>query len=164
VSISSYLTNLRRVTQDDIHGTRESTVNGIDGWADKAIAGRGILVDYASWAATQTQRNSYDAMATHAISVDDIKTILAASDTQPRAGDILFVRTGYVGAYLGLDDAGKQALQTAKHSWAGIEQGEDMARWLWEQQFAAIVADNPSLECIRMLLPLSLSLSLSFHD
>jgi hypothetical protein len=36
------------VTQADIHDTPDSTINGIDGWSEKAIAGRGVLIDYAS--------------------------------------------------------------------------------------------------------------------
>ncbi|KAK5214618.1 hypothetical protein LTR96_011786, partial [Exophiala xenobiotica] len=28
-----------------IHGTVNSTINGVDGWAEKAIAGRPILID-----------------------------------------------------------------------------------------------------------------------
>lgn len=142
-----FLITLHRVTQDDIHGTTNSTVNGIDGWAEKAIAGRGILVDYVSWAAEQGV--PYNPMTSHPITVDEIKAIFAARNIQPRQGDILFLRTGYVSAYMSLDTAGKEGLLTADHAWPGLKQGEEMTRWLWGQQFAAIAADNPALECIR---------------
>jgi hypothetical protein len=135
------------VTQDDIHGTPNSTVNGIDGWSDKAIAGRGILIDYASW--ISEQNISYDAMSCHAISAEDIKSIMAAKNIEPRQGDILIIRTGYVPKYISLSTTTKEDLKTASHSWPGLKQDESMVRWLWEQQFAAIAADNPGLECVR---------------
>ncbi|KAL2826247.1 putative cyclase-domain-containing protein [Aspergillus cavernicola] len=134
------------VTQDQIHGTPNTTINGIDGWAEKAIAGRGILVDYASWAVEQGI--SYNAMATRGITVIEIEAILASRNVHPRSGDILFLRTGYVSAYTSLDAAGKENVKSSGHSWPGLEQSEATARWLWEHQFAAIAADNPGLECV----------------
>lgn len=97
-------------------------------------------------------------MTAHAISVDDIKAFMAAKDIQPRMGDILLLRTGYVPAYLSLDSTAKETLPSAVHAWPGLKQGEEMTRWLWEQQFAAIAADNPALECIRTyLVPVAVS-------
>ena len=137
------------VTQDDIYGTPNSTVNGIDGWSTKAIAGRGILIDYASWAAEQNEDTPYKAMQSHAVTVSDIKAIMAAKNIQPRRGDILILRTGYVEAYKSLDASGKEGIKTANHAFPGLKQGEEMMRWLWEQQFSALAADNPALEVIR---------------
>lgn len=127
-------------------------MNGIDGWAEKAIAGRGILVDYASWVAEQG--NQYDAIATRGISADEIKSILAAKSVQPRPGDILILRTGYAPAYMSLNASARESLASAGPTWPGLKQDEAMVRWLWEQQFAAIVADNPGLECVRKYLTL----------
>ena len=125
-------------------------MNGIDGWAAKAIAGRGILIDYPLWAAEQGI--PYDSMTDHPITVEEIKAILAAKKIEVRQGDILFLRTGYVPAYGSLDTAAKEKLPSANHAWPGLKQGEAMTRWLWEQQFAAIAADSPALECIRKYL------------
>lgn len=125
-------------------------MNGIDGWAEKAIAGRGILVDYASWAAEQ--KIQYDATATRAITANELKAILTSKGIQPRPGDILILRTGYVPAYVNLNASAKESLASEGPRWPGLEQDEDMVRWLWEQQFAAIVADNPGLECVRKYL------------
>ncbi|KAL5040846.1 hypothetical protein BDW71DRAFT_201842 [Aspergillus fruticulosus] len=134
------------VTQDDIHAGPDRSINGIGAWGDKAIAGRGILIDYPSWASEQNL--PYDAMSTHPIGVDEIEQIIAARNIQTRQGDILFLRTGYVSSYLSFDAAAKESLPNASHTWPGLEQGERMTRWLWEKQFAAIAADNPALECI----------------
>jgi hypothetical protein len=138
---------LLSVSQDDIHAAPNSTVNGIDGWSAKAIAGRGILIDYVSWAAEQGF--PYDATAAHAISVEDIEAIMMEKNIQSRQGDILILRTGYVPAYLRLSDTEKESFTSASPAWPGLKQGEAMTRWLWEQQFAALAADNAALECIR---------------
>ncbi|KUL90991.1 hypothetical protein ZTR_00840 [Talaromyces verruculosus] len=120
------------------------TVIGIDGWSGKAIAGRGVLIDYASW--IREQNISYDAMGRHAISAEDIKTIMVAKNIRPRQGYILIMRTGYVPKYMRLSTIAKDDLKTASHSWPGLKQDESMARWLWKRQFAAIATDNPGLD------------------
>ncbi|KAL3481296.1 putative cyclase-domain-containing protein [Aspergillus californicus] len=134
------------VTQEQIHGPPNSTINGIDGWAEKAIAGRGILVDYASWAAQHGI--PYAAMAARGITPVEIEAILAARNIHPRPGDILFLRTGYASTYSSLDEAGKERVESSPHSWPGLQQSEATVRWLWEHQFAAVAADNPGLECV----------------
>lgn len=136
-----------RVTQEDIYSGPDRGVNGIDGWAGKAIAGRGVLIDYPSWASEKGFQ--YDSMSTHPIGVEEIEQILVARNIEVRQGDILFLRTGYVSTYLSLDTATKESLLAASHNWPGLKQGVEMTRWLWEKQFAAIAADSPALECIR---------------
>ncbi|KAI0131918.1 hypothetical protein BJ170DRAFT_611720 [Xylariales sp. AK1849] len=134
------------VTQLDIHGTPNSKVNGSDGWTEKSLAGRGILIDYEAWAIEQSIE--YTPFSTHAISLGAIQAIFEKTKVQPRMGDILFIRTGYVGKYLSLDDGGKRALQAEKPAWPGLGQSEEMARWLWDNQFAAIASDTPAMECV----------------
>ncbi|KAL3455432.1 putative cyclase-domain-containing protein [Aspergillus heterothallicus] len=146
------------VTQDQIHNSPNSTVNGLDGWSEKAIAGRGVLVDYASWIAERQQDDpeseelpstgTPQGLSTQGITVADIEAILAKTNVTLRTGDILFIRTGYLAAYLALDDAGRQGLVTSPHAWPGLAQSEETTRWLWEKQFAGIAADNPGLECV----------------
>lgn len=80
------------VTQDDIHGTANTTVNGADGWAEKAIAGRGILIDYESWA--HENGTDYKAISSHAISVEDVQAIMKEKNIVARPGDIFLLRTG----------------------------------------------------------------------
>jgi hypothetical protein len=38
---------------------------------------------------------------------------------------------------------------SSPHAWPGLEQSEEMVRWLWERQFAGIAGDNPGLEVVR---------------
>ncbi|KAJ5734893.1 cyclase-domain-containing protein [Penicillium malachiteum] len=57
------------VTQDDIHHGPDRSINRIDGWSERAIAGREILVDYPSWAAEKGI--PYSATSTQPISTFD---------------------------------------------------------------------------------------------
>lgn len=80
------------MTQDDIYASEDTTVNGIDAWAAKGIAGRGVLVDYFSWA--NENGKGYDATQAHAISLDDIKIIIKEKNINLQTGDIFMLRTG----------------------------------------------------------------------
>ncbi|OBT81736.1 hypothetical protein VE02_08887 [Pseudogymnoascus sp. 03VT05] len=134
-------------TQDEIHGSGSdysNPVNGLDAWAEKGIAGRGILVDYADYA----DRNGikYDKTKAHQISVDVVKAILAETKTEVHIGDILFLRTGFVQGYLALDQSEREAMKMERQ-WPGMMQSQTTAEWLWESQFSAVAADNPAFEC-----------------
>lgn len=76
---------------------------------------------------------------------------MAAKNIEPRFGDILIVRTGYVPKYISLSTMVKENLK-ASHSWPGLKQDGSKARWLWARQSAVIAAGNPGLECIRKCL------------
>ncbi len=81
-----------RVTQDDIYAADETPINGINAWASKGIAGRGVLIDYFSWA--QEKGIKYDPTKTHPITLEEIKMIIAEKNITLRVGDIFFLRTG----------------------------------------------------------------------
>ncbi|KIW19192.1 hypothetical protein PV08_03486 [Exophiala spinifera] len=133
------------VTQNDIHTEQRSTINGIDAWALQGIAGRGVLIDYHSWA----QRNGieYDRLSGHAITLDSVKAIIKESNIALRAGDIFILRTGFVEVYSKLDTASRTEYSSS-HAFPGLGQSKKVAKWLWEQQFAAVAGDNPAFECI----------------
>lgn len=86
------LVDLSRVTQDDIHAEKSSTVGSCSNWAEKGIVGRGVLLDFYSWA--QQRKPSYNPLGTSAITMDDILTLIAEKNIQTQPGDILFLRTG----------------------------------------------------------------------
>jgi hypothetical protein len=70
------------VSQDDIHGKQQSTVNGMDAVAPRGIAGRGVLIDYHSWA----QRNGveFDQLGGHAITLASVEKIIKEDGRRPR--------------------------------------------------------------------------------
>ncbi|KAL4804909.1 hypothetical protein BDV18DRAFT_22812 [Aspergillus unguis] len=132
---------------------KESRVIGIDAWSNTGgVTGRGILIDYASYA----QRNNIPLtpFKTSVIPLSALLAILSETNLTPRRGDILFVRTGFTEAYNALTTEEEASLAArATPDFAGIENGEKMLRWLWENQFAAIAADSPSFEPAPLVRP-----------
>ncbi|KAL3445849.1 hypothetical protein BJX65DRAFT_138516 [Aspergillus insuetus] len=125
---------------------KESRVIGIDAWSNTGgIVGRGILIDYATWADANSIPLTPFTSAT--IPLSSLQTILRETNTIPRSGDILFVRTGFTSAYNALSPDEEAALASrSTPDFAGVENGEVTLRWLWENQFAAIASDSPSFE------------------
>lgn len=56
--------------------------------------------------------------------------------------------TGFLRAYRELDAAGKKEY-ASKITYPGLKQSSEALKWLWDQQFAAVAADNPAFEVIR---------------
>jgi hypothetical protein len=86
------------VTQEDIHGESKSPVNGISAWSSKAIAGRGVLVDFYEWA--QEHEMQFDTLAASSIPLSTVKQIISEKGIELKAGDILFLRTGKIVALI----------------------------------------------------------------
>lgn len=142
---------------EDIVGPKANTKCGIQAWAKKGIAGRGILLDFASWAATTSR--SYDIFSPASVITYDELVAVGKSqnlDIRPAAlggdihpGDIVLVRTGFT-----LHDSPSSADQRQEYRgksldeqrYNGIEQSVEMLDWLHDCYVAAIAADSPTLE------------------
>lgn len=135
-----------RVTQDTIHSTPESNVNSLQPWSKKGLAGRGVLIDYASY--TQKRGISVDHFTAHGITLEQIKTIATEQGITFQTGDVLFLRTGYVAAYQASSEERKQEI-SALRQWCGLAQSRETTEWLWERQFAAVASDSPGFEVRR---------------
>ncbi|KAI0975415.1 putative cyclase-domain-containing protein [Xylaria arbuscula] len=132
-------------TQDDFKPG--STKLSIDAWAQKkaGIIGRGILLDWYSWA----QKNGIDRspFTTGAVEVEHLKAIVAESEIAIKSGDILFIRVGFTKKYDQLSKAEQAAFPDRKPAGLlGLEATQASLRWLWENEFAAIASDSPSFE------------------
>lgn len=116
-------------------------------WVKKGgIVGRGVLLDWLSWAETQNKEIP-SPFTTHSIPVSELDAVAAAQGTTLKQGDILFVRTGWVQGYQRLADEECKALADLKSPPAiGLESSEETLRWLWGHHFAAVVGDHPSME------------------
>jgi hypothetical protein len=112
--------------------------HGMHHWAGRGIAGRAVVADVARWRAI-------DAASADAITPDDLLGCLAAQGTGFEAGDVLLVRTGWVGWYRSLDTEARRALPAALAA-PGLEASEEMVRTLWDLHPAAIACDNPAVE------------------
>ena len=123
---------------------------GMDVMARRGIIGRGILVDAERYA--RERGEDYAADRRISIGADRLDAILAAQGTSVQPGDILVLRTGWVGWYLSLDPAGRSALQGQQRGGddamqcPGLAPGVAMAEWLWDHRISAVAADNPALE------------------
>jgi kynurenine formamidase len=112
--------------------------NAIDNVA--AIAGRGILLDVATW-------KGVDHLAVgEAISATDLEQCAASQGVRPQAGDILLVRTGWI-----------QVFMRDRAQYNSGEPGLDLSTpaWLHRHDIVAIGADNQAIEVMSEIPPLA---------
>ncbi|KAK9474332.1 uncharacterized protein V1510DRAFT_411969 [Dipodascopsis tothii] len=118
---------------------------GLHNWAKKGIAGRGVLLDYATWAAEQGI--SYSAFEKHAIPLADLLAVAARFGVAFEPGDILLVRIGLVPEWNSRPVEWRREYKANfPPSHAGVEQSEELMRWLWDNHFTAIAGDSVSWE------------------
>jgi kynurenine formamidase len=121
-----------------------STVLGIQTWAKRGIVGRGVLLDVARHCA-----DTGDPFAPHdpfEITAELLDDVLAAQGVSIERGDVLLIRTGWVGWYTGLDHEGRADALTRRSAQPGLAPVEDTAAWLWDQHVSAVAADNMAVE------------------
>jgi len=118
---------------------------GMGHWAKQGIAGRGVLIDYLSFA--ERHGRKVDALSQHVVSLDDVLAIAKECNITFRKGDIFFLRVGLTKTWDSLGPEQKQAYsqqQAPKH--AGLEQSERVVRFLWDNHFSAVASDTVSFE------------------
>lgn len=118
---------------------------GIGHWAKQGIAGRGVLIDYLSYA--ERQGIKVDALSQHVVTLDDVLTIAKECNITFKKGDIFFLRVGLTKTWDRLGAEQKQAYseqQSPQH--AGLEQSERVVRFLWDNHFSAVASDTVSFE------------------
>ncbi|KAK7702922.1 hypothetical protein SLS57_011176 [Botryosphaeria dothidea] len=126
---------------------QSSNVIGTDAWlrAGGGIHGRGILVDYARFAAANGI--AIDPFSSQPIPLAHVQQILRETHTVPRRGDILLLRTGTDAALKALSPSAQQALAARPEpNFVGLEATRATLRWLWAAGFAAAASDAPSFE------------------
>lgn len=135
-----------RATQAQIHDSPRTEINGLQSWSAKGLAGRGVLIDYASFASRSGI--TIDHFAPHAIILQNVKDIAAEQGVEFRTGDVLFLRTGYAAAYKALSQEERVRVASVRE-WCGLAQSRDTTEWLWKRQFAAVASDSPGFEVRR---------------
>ncbi|KAJ5107634.1 hypothetical protein N7456_004309 [Penicillium angulare] len=130
-------------TLEDLLSTK---INGIHAWVENGgIVGRGVLLDYASWA--EANNIAVNHFSTHAIPANILQEIAAHQGTELRRGDILFIRSGWIRAFSQLsNDQAVSLAEIPSPPAVGIESSEETLRWLWDTGFAAVAGDMPSME------------------
>ncbi|PGG99028.1 hypothetical protein AJ80_09418 [Polytolypa hystricis UAMH7299] len=119
---------------------------GMQHWAREGIVGRGVLIDYASYA--ENRGIKYSTFSTHQVRLSDILEIAKECNITFQRGDILFVRIGVTKEWdTVMTDAQKRAYSlTSKPEHAGVEATTDMLRWIWDCGFSAVASDAISWE------------------
>jgi hypothetical protein len=131
-------------------------------WSSHGFSGRGVLLDYRSYADHIGLR--YDAARPHDISLDDLRACgnYQGLDIRPASqggdiqiGDILLIRSGWIEDYYRRtpEEAIRLALRSEEtsdnnevQSSAGLKQEEAMIDWLHDCYFSAVGGDAPSFE------------------
>ncbi|GAA6064533.1 hypothetical protein JCM10212_003811 [Sporobolomyces blumeae] len=129
----------------DVDDVRTGNVTrGIAAWAEAGgIVGRGVLIDYARWAKKHDIAFN-PCLESHGVSVSTIKEIAADQGVEFRRGDVFILRTGYETRFNEMSKRGE--LDQIKAEYAGIAQGEDTLRFLWDNGFVAVAGDQPAFE------------------
>ena len=121
---------------------------GIDRWAEHGIVGRGLLLDMPRYFASRGE--AFDASRDTAWKPAALEAALAAQGAAPEEGDILLLRTGWLGHHLGLS-AGQRATLPQDLGPGGLESPglsavKESAAFLWDAGFSLVAADNPAVE------------------
>ena len=119
--------------------------NGIEHWARRGIAGRGVLIDFARFAVAEGL--DYSAGSRYGITATQLKAAAQWQGVTFEVGDILLLRTGWIEWYSSLNSEQRTQLAEpgALHA-AGLDQSNESLMFLWNHHFAAVASDNPSVE------------------
>ncbi|PWN48985.1 hypothetical protein IE53DRAFT_388806 [Violaceomyces palustris] len=149
--------------------------NGIHHWVESGgIVGRGILLDWLGWyEKTFPDRTPPSPVSDHSIPLSELLECAKYQRTEIRAGDILLIRSGVIKWYAEADDESRRKAfspESLHHDcgaggrdqppqvveeggegsckFIGVEQTEEMKRWLWNSHFSAVAGDAPGFEVI----------------
>ncbi|OAP56367.1 hypothetical protein AYL99_09546 [Fonsecaea erecta] len=119
---------------------------GIQYWANEGICGRGVLLDYVSYA--EKRGIEYSTFSDHSVPLSVLLEIAREENLTFKRGDILFVRMGVTREWdTRMTSEDKNAYATTKTpQHAGVEGTEEMLRWLWDTGFSAVASDAISFE------------------
>ncbi|MCZ4497555.1 MAG: hypothetical protein JWQ74_108 [Marmoricola sp.] len=118
---------------------------GIESWAARGIAGRGVLFDVERW--LKTQGEPLDWRTRRPISVEDLEGTRRWAGVELAPGDVLVLRTGWVTGYQTAPAADRESVRTI-HDSPGLAAGDDMAAYLWDHGVSAVAADNIGVEAM----------------
>lgn len=118
---------------------------GIQHWAKAGIVGRGVLLDVRRW--LEHQGSPPSAFTGRSVSAEELRRVADWQDVAVRPGDVLCVRTGWIGEYRALDRKAREEVAAGgRPSATGLAAGEEMAEQLWDWHVAAVACDNPAVE------------------
>lgn len=116
---------------------------GVDALVRHGLVLRGVLVDLPAYWAARGQ--AVDPFGDHAIRAEELRLALEWQGSEPAAGDLLLVRTGWLDRYR---RRGLAAEELSMPPSAGLSAAEETARFLWDGGFCAVAADNAAVEVL----------------
>jgi len=132
------------LTNAEVTG-KPGTRMGLENWARRGIAGRGVMLDMARYLASKG--DPIDCATDRRFTVEELEGCREAQGVEIQAGDVLLIRTGWTDWYMTTDRATRAGLaNTANLRAPGILAGEAMARYLWDLHIVAAASDCPALE------------------
>jgi Putative cyclase len=120
---------------------------GVHHWARRGIAARAVLLDVAG--ILDDEGASYDPLEFFPIGAELLARAAERQAVEIRQGDVLLIRTGWLGAYEQLGRPERERLAAAGRPAAPGLHGDDVPAFLWDNRIAAVAADNPALEATR---------------
>ena len=118
---------------------------GIEDWAERGIAGRGVLLDVARWLASTDE--PIDWLSRRVISPSDLARCAEAQAVSVDEGTILLIRVGWQQGWSRLTEEERAAVaHRPVRSVPGLEPSAAMAERLWDWGIAAVASDNPTVE------------------
>jgi len=127
-------------TEADVASGRRNT---IEHWARRGLVGRALVFDMVR--SREGQGKPYDPGTDTAFSVEDLEFARRVSGVEFTPGDILILHTGFTSWYLRQTSEVKAKLPS-NYATPGLEQGEDMCRYLWDSHISAIASDTFAVE------------------
>ncbi|KAF2094029.1 hypothetical protein NA57DRAFT_68658 [Rhizodiscina lignyota] len=138
------------VTEEQILGEGAGSVNGIHNMAKRGIVGRGVLLDFHRWRLETKPAKfaDFDPFKGIGISAQDLHEVAKFQGIEFQPGDILLYRAGLFEKFEALSSEQKMSITTdTDWKFAGLEQSEEMLKFLWENRFACVGSDQPAVEC-----------------
>lgn len=111
---------------------------GIQTVAGRGIVGRAVLIDMARY--YQHLQSPLKYSEATQITVPDLDSALQWQGTDLQPGDILLIRTGWLG-HARQSNAAAQGIRSV-----GLAQSEETAAWIWDRGLSLVAADNIALE------------------
>ncbi|KAI1122385.1 hypothetical protein F5Y10DRAFT_75973 [Nemania abortiva] len=132
---------------EDVIGPKPTETLGLQVSAEKGIAVRGVLFDYAGWMDATNQ--TFDAFSETTITPDDLDKVAewqGMPSDWSKPGDMLIIRTGWVRQYMPLNATERALLPAQNWPYIGMESSDRTLRWLWGKKLAIVGADSPAFE------------------
>jgi kynurenine formamidase len=136
--------NYNGIPDTEIHGGVDTKL-GVDRWAERAIVGRGVLLDVARYLSSEGR--AFDVDSSYEITVADLEGTARGQGVTIETGDILLFHTGWMQFLLSQARAERERLIDRDTLRApGLEPSSEMVEWIWDRHVAAIACDSGGVE------------------